>query len=68
MSRRSIGLTDPVRIESGVGVKAAVSDAIEAANVVEQSTVALSDDAETGTSPHVPISTPPFSKETVPDG
>lgn len=64
----SIGLTDPVRNEPALGVNMAVSCAVEAAKAVAHTAVTLCALGETGTSPHVPIVAPPFSKATVPAG
>jgi hypothetical protein len=63
-----ISLVEPVTFEPAVGVKTAVSSAVEAANDVRQTTVTLWPVGVTDTFAHPRISLPPLLNETAPDG
>ena len=66
IARLSAGLTDPLRTEPAVGVKPAVSFAVDAANEVEQATVALWPLGVTGMFAHPLIVVPASSNVTDP--
>jgi hypothetical protein len=63
-----MSLVEPVRLEPAVGVKAAVSSAVEAPNDVRQTIVALWPVGVTERFAHPLIALPPLLNVTAPDG
>jgi len=62
----SLGLAEPMRIDSEVGANTALSCAVDAANDVEQATVALVPLGAAGRFVQPRIDAPPFWNVTVP--
>jgi hypothetical protein len=65
-ARLAPGLLEPFRIDPEAGVNTALSCAVDAANEVEQATVALRPSGTAGMLAQPPIAAPPLSNVTVP--
>jgi hypothetical protein len=66
IARRVAGLLDPCRIEPEAGTNTALSCPVDAANEVEQATVALLPFGTAGMFAQPPMAAPRFSNVTVP--